>query len=266
MSRRAFVCAFAASSGFALVVACTSFSGDPATPLADARPPSNLDERDAALACDAAVCDGQCVPLGTLENCGACGDTCSPEQFCWGGRCRNAEPSGCSDGKRDAFLDAAVFTEIAGCYVAFERTSSLRMPRSAPDASCGFELERPCKSPADACARGWHVCGIPPFGAEDLRSRLTAEQCNGEPGSFGNAALVAALGDQACEPCNTTMGKGAVCCGKSCVQQKGSCVYPDATAWYGAYASVAQLCAAISMKTAESGVLCCLDPDPDAGR
>lgn len=164
-----------------------------------------------------------------------------------GGKCVSI--SGCSDGTREGFAPASTWPNIAGCTATWPR-SSLRAPKTG--ASCGFERGA-CPAPADACGEGWHVCALPPFGPTEVSAQLTAEQCAAQSGAY-----VAAVGDQHCEPCSDA-GDGAACCGASCVQQNGSCIFPGMTAWFGVVNNYKNVCGAIESELAEHGVLCCGD-------
>jgi hypothetical protein len=164
-------------------------------------------------------------------------------------------PSGCSDGTRESFKDTAQFPTIAGCGAAWGETS-MRAP--ATGVACGNDLGT-CSAPADACATGWHVCGAPPYGPQDISGRISVDGCLGQPGEFA-----AALGDQTCDPCTpSTPGAGAACCGSACIQQNGSCIYPSQTAWFGVIGGHTNLCGdIIAMDPASRGALCCKDSGP----
>ncbi len=160
---------------------------------------------------------------------------------------------GCSDGVRDAFTSLLLFPTVAGCKAAYAQ-HSLRDPKTG--TKCGNDVGKACPVPADACDVNWHLCGTPPYGPTDVSSRLTAAQCNEEPG--GEYAI--ALGDQSCEPCGPGGGSGAACCGANCIQQNGSCIYPNATKWVGMISGRPNLCGQIQNDfPGSNGVLCCKD-------
>jgi hypothetical protein len=192
---------------------------------------------------------GVCVG-GTTEPCGANGtQVCNGE--CQWNACSVPNDVGCSDGTRDGFVSVAMFPRIAGCLGEWD-PGSMRAPKTG--VPCGESLDLPCAAPADLCAAGWHVCGTPPYGPTDLSGKISNAQCLGETtGSF-----IAALGDQACEPCSTT-GSGPVCCG-TCIQQNGSCVWPNATAWIGQVGTDSNRCAyVVNTYPTAWGALCCMD-------
>lgn len=157
--------------------------------------------------------------------------------------------SGCSDGTREAFLPMSAWPNLAGCTATWPRASLRAAKTGAP---CGFQLGQ-CAAPADACGDGWHVCASPPYAPTEISEQATADECAAQPGAY-----VAAVGDQACEPCSEA-GHGAACCGNGCVQQNGSCIYPGQTAWFGVYNGYKNVCGAIESDLAQRGVLCCRD-------
>jgi hypothetical protein len=192
------------------------------------------------------VCDS-----GSTEACGDGGlQTCTAQ--CKWGPCSVPNTVGCSDGTRDGFLSATAFARIAGCLGDWNE-GSMRAPKTG--MRCGNSLATRCAVPADLCAPGWHVCGTPPYGPTDISAKITNAQCTGEKtGSF-----VAALGDLECEPCSSA-GFGAVCCGTPCVQQHGSCVWADATAWVGVIGGHNDLCSDMYNTYPNTmGALCCMD-------
>jgi hypothetical protein len=190
---------------------------------------------------------GVCVS-GTSQPCGANGtQTCSAQ--CTWGACSVPNTVGCSDGTRDGFL---AVPGIAGCLGDWNE-GSMRAPKTG--TVCGNAITLRCPVPADLCAAGWHVCGTPPYEPTEISAQITNAQCTGETtGSF-----LAALGDQECEPCSST-GFGAVCCGSTCVQQNGSCVWTNATPWAGVVGTHADLCSDVyNTYPTTWGALCCLD-------
>jgi hypothetical protein len=160
-----------------------------------------------------------------------------------GERC--APASGCSDGVRDGWKDIAAFPTIAGCKASWPKAAMDAPPTGKP---CGSGLGA-CAVPADACAEGWHVCGI--FGPDEVRGQLSVTQCQQEPGSFGMA-----LGATSCQPCGS---QPAACCGSRCVSRElGSCLYDKATGTTGVVEGFANVCNSTqSVDEAVFGVLCC---------
>lgn len=201
--------------------------------------------------CNQKAADGCEVDLtSSRDNCGGCGKAfaCATDQVCENRTCISL--SGCSDGTREGFLPIASWPHIAGCTAQWPR-GSLRDAKTG--SACGFESSV-CNVPADACGIGWHVCAIPPFGPSEVSDQATQEECAAQPGAYAIA-----VGDQSCEPC-TTAGAGAACCGDGCVQQNGSCLYPDMTAWFGMINNYVNKCGAIESALEGRGVLCCRSP------
>jgi hypothetical protein len=201
--------------------------------------------------CNGKASDGCEVDLrSSRENCGGCGKAyaCTADEMCE--HATRISVSGCSDGAREAFLPVATWPRIAGC-TAWWALASMRDAKTG--VACGFEGDQ-CAVPADACGAGWHVCGSPLYGPTEISSQATAEECAAQPGAFA-----AALGDQHCEPCSEE-GDGAACCGSECVPQKGNCIYPGATSWFGVLYDHTNLCGAIESYDVRQGVLCCRPP------
>lgn len=153
---------------------------------------------------------------------------------------------GCSDGTREGFADDRSYPTIAGCAAKWE-SGWLGAP--ATGQACGNDAGI-CVRPADACAPGWHVCGFE-RGADDLRERVTADQCAGISGAF-----LAALGDVECS-CPKGGGSGPVCCGSMCVNQHGDCVWPNRTSWFGGLGGPVPVCGNVTQDRPYAGVLCC---------
>jgi hypothetical protein len=165
---------------------------------------------------------------------------------------------GCADGRREAFLDTALYPDIAGCLATWNGTVDLR---AAPvGVACGDGLVA-CTTAADACAPGWHPCGAAGDVAE-LRSAASGEQC----AYAGSGAFVAAMShcngstsgvcDYVDQPGETAgcAASGwcseAVCCGSDC--HGGICkdgVWPSQTSIFSGCRSVPA--------SAVGGVLCC---------
>lgn len=214
---------------------------------------ATCDGEACGIACDISytACDDLCIDLRTdHENCGGCGAAfaCTADELCQAGKC--VSTSGCSDGSREGFAVAGAYLSIAGCAARWP-LGSMRTPKTG--AACGVGLAD-CAVPADACGKGWHVCAAPPYGPAELKARASAAECLAQPGAYA-----AAVGDQSCEPCSLD-GAGAACCGRECVQQNGSCIYPEMTAWFGVINGHTNLCADIESTVSTRGVLCCLDP------
>lgn len=163
-----------------------------------------------------------------------------------GARC--APASGCSDGIRDGFKDLQAHPTIAGCLATWPKGSVLT-PQTG--AACGNGRGE-CAVPADACAPGWHVCGLE--GPEEIRNRLAAAVCLGETGSF-----ITAVGATTCGPCES---QPIACCGKSCVAQPGgNCIYPGQTATMGTVNGFVNVCSSTESGSDRLfGVLCCFSP------
>jgi len=195
------------------------------------------------------LCGDTCVDPKQSANCGRCDNTCRVGAVCEQKDCREV---GCSDGTREAFADSKTFPTIAGCAATWP-AASMRAVRQI--GSCGNSLGG-CRVPVDACAAGWHVCGDAPSGPADMTSRVTEQACNSEKGRFA-----AALGDHSCNDCGSGDGHGAVCCGDGCVMQKGSCLWPSRTGWFGIVNGFSNYCASAVNPIASQniGVLCCKD-------
>jgi hypothetical protein len=215
---------------------------DAASPIdADAGPSCQSFELD---------CHGRCIdPSSDSVHCGRCDQPCTANETCLDGACANV--SGCSDGTREAFVDVHAFPTIAGCAAGWSLSSMAAAPTGQ---RCGNGLALPCLVPADACAAGWHVCGL--RGPRELSDRVTRAECVTPPGRFA-----AAISDHHCDECGNGFGYGAVCCGASCWVEGGTCVWPDATPWFGLDANrYIMACAAIHNPLPDSqGALCCHD-------
>lgn len=68
-----------------------------------------------------------------------------------------------------------------------------------------------------------------------------------------------AVGDQRCEACSIT-GDGVACCGDACLQQHGSCVFAEQTAWFGIIDGHMNRCGDVEATYLAQGVLCCRNP------
>lgn len=170
---------------------------------------------------------------------------------------QGARESGCSAGVRTALKDVAQFPSIAACAASWRRAS---MWAEKNGRACGGKIA--CASPADACAAHWHVCGVSKAGADELRSRLSAQTC----AQLARGRFVAGLSDVECSGCGEGGGHGAVCCGRACVQQHGDCVWPQQTAWAGQIGGHINACGDIEMtqENGPNGVLCCKDEHQEA--
>ncbi|MEM6290015.1 MAG: hypothetical protein AAGA54_02085 [Myxococcota bacterium] len=179
--------------------------------------------------------------------------------------------AGCADGQREGFADVEKNPRIAGCMAKWKEGKSLRDKPTGK--ACGDDGDE-CTVPADACAPGWHVCGMEGK-SDDLKTRTTQKECdNAGPGRF-NAAMSHSPTDEI-DPCpritkNTDLpcvqaGIGAepVCCGNDCLG--GKC--KDAV-WKGKTRisrGTTEGCGAVTSDR-NGGVLCCYDGDdkPAAG-
>jgi hypothetical protein len=163
---------------------------------------------------------------------------------------------GCADGQREAFASAG--GRVAGCIAEWSGTMSMRAPGTGQ--ACGDDLGL-CAAPADACAPGWHLCGVD--GSVDEVAAIGASACE----SAGGGRFVAAISH-----CKTQSGceydqAGAyecfesgwcsepVCCGSDC--ENGVCT---GGVWADPQTHIAigtdQGCGAIGSSRAR-GVLCC---------
>jgi WD40 repeat protein len=161
---------------------------------------------------------------------------------------------GCADDSREGFVSLSAYPTIAGCQARWPMSS---LKAVAHGMLCGNGL-RDCDRPADACGRGWHVCGNDVAGPLDLSRRVPSpEACYPQAGS---GAFAAALGDQSCLQCRAGGGGGAVCCGARCKQEGNSCVWPQKTAWVGRLENHNESCGDIENRWNDDsvGVLCCL--------
>lgn len=222
-------------------------------PLLDATADSGP-SRDATAA-DAVTSDAEPPDIGTPcggEGLRCCNSTCESNLACTSlDQC--VSNVGCSDGARDGFANRTTFAAIAGCFAGWP-ASSLRAATTG--AACGNDTQVRCAVAADACARGWHICGTPPHGPTDITAKITSGQCRAETGRFA-----AAMGDQQCDPCSAVdVGFGAVCCGDGCLLQGGDCLWPNDTAWFGSLDGHTNLCGDTENNYPDfAGVLCCLD-------
>ena len=147
-------------------------------------------------------------------------------------------------------MNIVQYPTIAGCGAVWA-ANSMRAPSTG--FACGNSLST-CAVPADACASGWHVCAAPPYGPTEVSSKISASECSAQVGEFAMG-----VGDQSCEPCSVA-GSGAACCGDLCIQQNGSCIFPNQTAWFGVIDGHVNLCSdVIASYPGFQGVLCCKD-------
>lgn len=175
---------------------------------------------------------------------------------------------GCADGQREGFADLTRHKRIAGCLATWEGTKSLRDKPTGK--ACGDDNKTVCTSPADVCAKGWHVCGWNGKN-DDLKRHTTANACNKEtgPGKF-IAAMSHGQSEDLCPPAPTAetvfpcMDSGIcsepVCCGDAC--QFGKC--RDGV-WKGQTKislGKAEGCGSVTSER-NGGVLCCFDGDGD---
>ena len=177
------------------------------------------------------------------------------------------EVIGCADSQREGFADLTRHKRIAGCLASWEGTKSLRDKPTGK--ACGDD-KGTCTSPADACSKGWHVCGYQGK-HEDLKRHTTANACNKEagPGKFV-AAMSHGQTEDLCPPPPTAetvfpcMDSGIcsepVCCGDACAF--GKC--RDAI-WRGQTKislGKAEGCGSVTSER-NGGILCCYDGDGD---
>ncbi|MDC0720763.1 hypothetical protein [Nannocystis bainbridge] len=177
------------------------------------------------------------------------------------------EVIGCADGQREGFADLTRHKRVAGCLATWEGTKSLR---DKPTGKVCGDDKGVCTSPADACSKGWHVCGYQGK-HEDLKRHTTANACNKEagPGKFV-AAMSHGQTEDLCPPPPTAetvfpcMDSGIcsepVCCGDGCAF--GKC--RDAI-WRGQTKislGKAEGCGSVTSER-NGGILCCYDGDGD---
>jgi hypothetical protein len=184
---------------------------------------------------------------------------------------------GCADGQREGFADITRHRRVAGCLATWEGTKSLRDKPSGK--VCGDDIKGDakkepdkgvCTVPADACAPGWHVCGMGGKN-DDLKTHTTFKACNKEagPGKFV-AALSHGQSEELCPPTPTPdtvfpcMDSGycaePVCCGDGC--QFGKC--RDGV-WKGQTRislGKAEGCGSVTSER-NGGVMCCYDKNED---
>lgn len=168
------------------------------------------------------------------------------------------EISGCADGTREAFLETARFPDIAGCAASWPFTQSLRARGTG--TPCGDRAGR-CASPADACAPGFHVCGVDTL--DELRAVDPRACADAGAGRFVSAVShCARRAECAVDPepharhsCWATgYCSEPVCCGSECAF--GACrdgVWPGETR---IAVGPAEGCGAHVARPG-SGVLCC---------
>lgn len=179
-----------------------------------------------------------------------------------------ADPTyvGCADGQREGFADIANHPRIAGCLASWEGVKSLRDKSKTPPAKpCGDDGEV-CEAPADACAPGWHICGMDGKN-RDLQTHTTWKNCNeaAGPGKFV-AAMSHCQVEELCPPPPTVdtvfpcsesdICSEPVCCGNDC--QMGQC--RDAV-WRGRTRisrGKQEGCGSVTSER-NGGILCCYD-------
>ena len=183
------------------------------------------------------------------------------------------EDIGCADGQREGFANLERFPNVAGCLVAWEGKMSLRAVGNKEP--CGDDKRKKCKAPADACAPGWHLCGLGGDN-QDLAQRLTGKECKEEagPGKFV-AAMSHVQEQKVCPPMPTEdtvfecfaegLGAESVCCGEGC--NFGKCRHG---VWKGQTMisrGKAEGCGSSSSRR-NGGLLCCRDEivTPEAGQ
>jgi hypothetical protein len=176
------------------------------------------------------------------------------------GRPGKPEVVGCADGQREAFVDAAAYPRIAGCLASWQGRQNLRAP--ATGRPCGDDIGG-CRSPADACALGWHVCGDSGLVA-DLR-QIGGDECEHAGGGRFSAAISHCKTQQGCEydeQSNASyecFSRGwcsePVCCGADC-GEVGQCSGGVWRARTHIPLGQDQGCGAASSRRA-GGVLCC---------
>jgi hypothetical protein len=166
---------------------------------------------------------------------------------------------GCADGAREAFLDQGQYPDIAGCEATWPGTISMRAP--ATGIACGDTIGA-CAAPADACAGGWHLCGVD-GSISELRT-LSAVQCaDAGEGQFFSASSHCTTQATSCTidltsaanyPCfDSGWCSEPVCCGNGCAHY-GICTNGVWAGWTHIGPSG---CNAMSVPKTGQGVMCC---------
>jgi len=141
--------------------------------------------------------------------------------------------SGCADGQREAFPSLSSHPTIAGCAATWTGSANLRADKT--NTPCGDDLGT-CAVPADACAPGWHICGLAGQPTE-LSTRATQAECDAAGGNVGDAFVMAMTHCTTFGPCVYDLPLGCptdggcgepVCCGEGCLSDQGCtmAVYP----------------------------------------
>ena len=91
------------------------------------------------------ACRGVCTPLGTMQNCLACGDVCGPDQKCCGAR-------GC--------VDLGTQTDCLDCDDGCDDSSSDNMQREFCNGDKGCQL--PCRAAMGPASGGFVSVDWPP--------------------------------------------------------------------------------------------------------
>jgi hypothetical protein len=154
-----------------------------------------------------------------------------------GGRLKQTNPVGCSDGSCEGFCNTS---GVAACAANWTGVLNLRAPRTA-NGACGGSKQ--CSSPVDACTEGWSIClttDVTASGhstAAALVAAVSAAECaTGANGSFATAMSSARRSPCPLEPPGCDMGcdvagaygSEAVCCGTDChVPSCASGVWPS---------------------------------------
>lgn len=168
---------------------------------------------------------------------------------------------GCADGQREGFISLGRFPRIAGCLASWSGPASLRLAQTG--AACGDDTNA-CAVPADACAQGWHVCGVSGRVAE-LRA-IDATDCANAGGGRYSGAISHCLTQDGCEYDHSPNAvyqcfdsgwcSEPVCCGSGC-SETGACT--DGV-WQGGQTHIPvgtdQGCGAMRSDRA-GGVMCC---------
>ncbi|MEO5726842.1 MAG: MopE-related protein [Byssovorax sp.] len=152
-------------------------------------------------------CAGEVTP--SPEICNGLDDDCNNGRLDEG-----CVVSGCSDGTREGFVDAAAYPEIAGCSGGFSVPGLL----GALTPKCGFAAGNSGPNPGgagcsavDLCAPGFHVCKS----AADVKAHSPTGCVNSAP----VAGLFFATGQSSTGCALCALGSGAnpsVCNGCSC--------------------------------------------------
>ncbi len=175
------------------------------------------------------------------------------------------ESCACSDGGRDAYLDAEAWPDVAGCAGTWNGQPSLRDPASDM-GPCGNDLEQRCRLPADLCGPGWRLCGVD-MNIDVLRAALGGGDGCANAGAGRWVAAASHCHEDGWRWCRTQETPSCyrrgdcsepICCGFDCVNAGcRSSIFSNATR---IPAPASNGCGELP-DTNVSGVLCCRVPE-----